>query len=244
LPDTTVIIVISCVLFLATTVGATIGFGTIVLSLPFLSLFVDIKQALPGIVILTTSGSITLAIINRRHTVWPQINRILLWVAIGFPFGNYCFHYLPTKVLNLILGIFVIGVALKGLWNIYYKRPNQPMHPIVRRVCLIFGGFMHGALSAGGPPIVAYVSSAIHDKNKFRATLFALWSIMSSVLLLTYVGSSSRSMNIVWLALYCLPGYAAGLWAGQYLHRIIPEKLFRKIVFMVLLLAGLSALFR
>lgn len=235
-----IIIAIAFILLVTTTVGATMGYGLGLIALPFCCFFLSVKMVVPLIGTLSGMASIYLAYKSRRDIDVAAYLRMLVWVAIGFPIGMLAFYGFDIEILNYFLGVFIIVVAIQGLWNSYHGISTRPWPNFFGRSVLIFGGLIHGAFVTGGPPIVAYAERELKNKNQFRATMLALWAVLNPVFILIYWLSPGRNISVLWLILFCLPSVIAGMYIGQHLHRKVPELLFRRIVFILLLLAGVS----
>jgi len=236
-------VIIVLILTVTSTVGATMGFGLAVLSLPFITLFADIKILVPMLGTIGTIASAYLSFRNRQHIQWRELRRIMMWCLFAFPLGLFAFHFLPMGKLNILFGIFIIVVSLEGLWDTYRIERREALNPLFGRFMLLVGGFIHGAFTTGGPAIVAYAEGSMRSKEQFRATLLCLWALMNPIFLAVYFISSSRQMAPVWMSICCLPAIVIGTFLGQRIHSRVSEKIFRRVVFAILLLGGISRLF-
>lgn len=225
-------------------VSVSLGFGANIIALPIASHFTDVKLVIPVLGLLGCCGSSIMSVKERRHIEWRELGRILLWAGIGFPVGFLGFTRLSGRWLDLLVGVVVTAVAIEGLWAHLTGRVFRSPHPAVGRALLLFGGMTHGAIVTGGPLIVGYAVHAIPDRRRFRATLFALWMTLNFVFSLSYLFGPNRRAEVVGTALVCVPFVLAGLWTGQKVYRRLPESWFRRAVLGLLLVAGISRLFR
>jgi uncharacterized membrane protein YfcA len=244
MPDALVIAGIAVVLFIGSSVAVTLGFGSNVVALPLATFFADVKLVIPVLALLGFSGATVVATRERRSIDWGELRRILLWAAIGFPFGFLGFSRLSGASLDMAVGVVVSCAAVHGLWMHVRRAEPRPPHPVLARALLFVGGLVHGAIVTGGPLVVAYAVHAIPEKRRFRATLFALWVALNALFNVLYWLGPERRIEVFWTALLCAPGLAVGLWTGQKVHHRLPESWFRLAVLCLLLFAGLSRLFR
>ncbi|MFO8058177.1 MAG: sulfite exporter TauE/SafE family protein, partial [bacterium] len=211
------------------------GFGAMVLALPLLSLLFPVKIILPVMVVVSFFQVGWFVITQWDRIQFKHAASILVLAAIGFPFGFAVFSYLPTKWLEIALGLFVIFVALWNLSGIETSRQlPQPAYYLLN----FAGGIVQGALASGGPLLVIYAARMIKDKSEFRATLSLVWVVLGAFLAASYTIAGVWKPAMAPLILLGLPAVAAGTAAGIYLHDRIPQKPFRLLVFTLLLMAG------
>lgn len=230
------------ILLVTTSVGAAIGFGMGVLALPFVCLFVEIKLTPPFLGLLGLCVSSYLAFKDRHFIDKGQFVKILGWCALGFPIGNWGYHALRIDYLNFLLGVFIVIVAIKALLQLCLGKELKPWSPTSGRTLLILGGIIHGAFTTGGPAVVAYAEREISDKTRFRATLLTLWATLNSVFLLVYFLRPGADYEVLRLAAFAGPSVIIGIIVGQKLHHALSDSLFKKFVFVLLLIGGLSRL--
>jgi len=242
MPDIGSILFVMAVMLFSSTISAATGFGAVVLALPLCSLVIDIKLAVP---LLSLSSMVTCALmLAREHHAIDRValRRIMLWVGVGFPLGNYGFHMFPMQYLEWMVGVFVTGVALHGLWRLRHSTDRRPWSRNTGRALLLGGGIMQGALSTGGPLVVTYAQQAIAGRGAFRATLYVVWLVFNAFFLTSYFISPSRRPEVLLLGVYCLPVLIGGMLLGQRLHRRASEGSFQVGVLVILLVSGLSLL--
>jgi hypothetical protein len=145
----------------------------------------------------------------------------------------------PTDVLKITLGAFVVVVAAANLSGVRIKAR-------IPRFCYyvlnLLGGIFQGALSAGGPLLVIYAGLTCPDKAAFRATLAVVWLTLDSILLITYLATGAFTepmLPLVGLGAACM---ALGTVLGTLVHERIPQKPFRILVYVLLLVSGLALL--
>jgi uncharacterized membrane protein YfcA len=231
------------VLLFAFSISTATGFGTVVLAIPLCSLVLDVKLVIPLLAVMSTINALLMVLREWREIDWRAFRRILLWVGITFPIGNYGFHVMPVPVLKLLLGTFVTGVAVHELWRLYRHQPRVRWNRNAGRLILVAGGLVQGAVAAGGPLVVTYAHNEIDDKRAFRATMFLVWAVFNFVFAAAYFITPGHNPAVVMLALCCLPVMPLGMWVGQKLHDAASETFFHLLVSTTLLLSGLSLLF-
>lgn len=219
------------------------GFGCTVLALPFITLLLGLKVAVPVLVIQGWLLAMLLVLESRKKIVWGEFARILVLVGIGFPFGIWGAKALPESVLKWVLAAFMVGVGTQGLVNQFKgAAPRGKMSPRTRLLASSFlplGGVIHGAFGSGGPLLVIYAARALTDKTLFRVTLCMVWTVLNAVMIGQWVMSSSLTPHIWKMTAFCLPFTLVGLVLGNHAHYRINEIMFRKMVYSVLIVSGI-----
>jgi uncharacterized membrane protein YfcA len=229
-----------CLVFvLAHLVQGVTGFGAVVLTLSVLAFLFPVKLLVPLLVVVSLVQVAWFAWVGRRHIHWGHARIILCLSLVGLPLGYLVYRFLPSGVLKIALGVFVVLVAGANLSGVRIKIG-------IPRFCYyllnLLGGFFQGALAAGGPLLIIYTARMIEDKAAFRATLSIVWIVLNSILCLVYVatgGFGERMLPLIGLGIACM---VLGTVLGMFVHARIPRKPFRILVFLLLLLSGLALL--
>lgn len=116
--------------------------------------------------------------------------------------------------------------------------PVRQIHWALRGVMLMGAGVIHGIFGSGGPMVVYVVSHDAPDKAEFRATLSALWIALNLVLVIDYVVTGLITPTTIRASALLVPPMLAGLAIGEWIHRRVNLKVFRVVVFGLLLAGG------
>jgi uncharacterized membrane protein YfcA len=233
------------------------GFGCTVLALPFCISLIGIKVAVPVLIVIGGLLALYIIIIDFKNIVWKEYIKIVSFVILGLPIGMWLFNILPDAILKKLLGVFMIVVAVRGLYLAFKSKSavecrEEAGHDAVSvglvaitslkkyllNFILFFGGIIHGAFGSGGPFIVIYATKALPDKSNFRATLCMLWVTLNSIMIFKNIKSGVMTTPVCELILWMLPFLAAGMILGNYTHKKINGNSFLKVVYVVLLLSG------
>jgi uncharacterized membrane protein YfcA len=237
----TILILVGVIALAAFTVEGAIGFGGTVITASIGAQLLPLDQLLPAFVPLNLVLSTTLVVRG-----WRSIDRRVLLVeiappvAIGTAIGLLLWHVPAVKVLSLVFGVFVVGLATLRL-----VRPGDAMLPAPLRIILLgLGGIAHGLFGTGGPLIVYVVRRRLADKAAFRATLSVLWLTLNTALLANFISLAKYSRESVPLAAAFAIALIPGLVIGERVHRALAPEKFERIVWIVLLVAGLALAIR
>jgi uncharacterized membrane protein YfcA len=236
---------IFCVIvLLANMVGATTGFGGSMITVTLAVHLYPIEFLVPIVVLLNLVISIYIVI--RHHSGIDGkllLKQILPFAAIGLPIGIILFNVVKSGSLKLALGAFVIcfsAFELVVLFRSGKEELRKPLSPVHSAFWLFTGGVMQGMYASGGPLVVYYAGRNIPDKRVFRSTLSALWLVLNTVLLITYLATGKLTSKAAWYFVVLLPFLAIGIAIGEWVHTALPERTFRILTFSILLLTGIS----
>lgn len=232
--------VVFCLTFiLANLVQGITGFGSVVLTISVLAFFFPVKLLVPVLVAVSLVPMIWFALVGRRNIHWGHVRTILLLALAGLPLGYLVYRYLPAGTLKIALGVFVVLVAAANLTGLRIKIRVPALFYYLLN---LLGGIFQGALAAGGPLLIIYAARSLDDKAAFRATLSMVWIVLNSILCVTYLatGGFSRSMlPALGVGMACM---LAGTVLGMLVHGRLPQKPFRILVFVLLLISGVALL--
>jgi uncharacterized membrane protein YfcA len=156
------------VVFLATLVRSTFGFGEALVAVPLLAFIIPVEIAVP----LATLLSITVAGLILLQD-WRKVHfRSAWWLVIptlfGIPLGLLVLTSVSAPIVKMALAIVII--AFSG----YCLSTRQRLHLPDDRLAWAFGfgaGVLGGAYGMNGPPLVVYGTLRGWTPQHFRATL-------------------------------------------------------------------------
>ena len=221
-------------------VEAMTGFGSIVISLSLGALLLPIPALLPVLVPLNIVMTGYLALKYRRHIDLPTLLRVVLpLMALGTLAGYALRPWLDEDLLKHLFGLLVVWFAARALWA-SLNAQHAPARPTWwTRLWTFVAGITHGLFASGGPLLVYALAGVDLDKARFRATLVVVWFTLNAALTLAFALDGSLGPALGHIALY-LPLLLLGVLAGERLHDRIDELRFRRVVYVVLLVAGLA----
>ncbi len=229
------------IVFLSFTIQAMTGFGSIIIAVTLGSLFFPIKEILPVLVIL--DFLLNSYILSRyfREIDWGILfKKILPAMSVGFVIGQIIFNTVGADSKRLF-GAVVTALAIFELYN-FYRKNEKPLSSISAILFLFAAGIIHGIYASSGPLVVYVVGKLGIDRTTFRSTLDALWVLMDILLILSYAFSGILTTATLIQTLYILPVIVVGLMLGEYLHHRVNERMFRGVIFYLLLFTGISIL--
>jgi uncharacterized membrane protein YfcA len=140
----------------------------------------DIKEAIPLIVLVAGTMNLVLLIQLWRHVRWEQVRPLLLGALPGIALGVLFLKGIDETTLRVSVGSVLI------LYVVYSLVGRQDARGIHERWAYVFGflaGGLGGAFGIVGPPLIAYVSLQPWDKHEIKALLQGVFFLAGGVII-------------------------------------------------------------
>ncbi len=226
------------VLFCAYVVRGMCGFGSGLIAIPLLSLFLPLTLAVPLVVVLDFLASAGHGISNRHAIAWREVGRLLPFGLMGVALGLSVFHLVDPLVLRRAMGAFVLLYALYSLWSPQVGKAS----PWWAAPAGIGGGSIGTLFGTGGPFYVTYLKARGLSKEAFRPTFATLFLLDASARIAGYVGTRIAEVGLLqWLAAG-VPLMMVAMYVGGHIHTRISAIAFGRAISALLVLSGIALL--
>jgi len=229
------------VFFLAGGVQGLTGFGGALVAIPLLSLFMDVKQAVPLAILNGLVVTTTLAFTLRRMLNWRRILPLLVGSVPGTLVGTIFLKQANPLVLSRLLGIILIAISLLNLF--FAPRPLNPPR-FWGYVAGFFSGAINATVGAGGPPAIIYTTLHSWHKDEIRATLTGFFVLNGYITASVHAGNGIITGETLRLFALTCSFVLAGTLAGSRISGRIPRATYLRAVYFVLAVLGLMLLYR
>lgn len=217
------------------------GFGSVLLSLPLLAFFLDVKTAIPVVALFGVALTIFLVIQLRQHWEWKKIYPLCLGAVPGAPLGVWFLTRTDAQLIQWIVGAVLLAYALYSLFL-------KPAFRATGRVWAYISGFvagcLGGAISAAGPPVIIYTSLQPWNKDQIKVTLQGFFLISGIVIVISQAMGGLVTESVLRYFLAALPPLLIGTWVGSLLYGRMKEKTYRKTLLIIMGLLGLLMLLK
>ncbi len=221
--------------------GAT-GFGSGLIAVPLLALFLPLQSVVPLVLLLDFTASIVVGGFSFRQVKWNEIGVLIPFSIVGVVLGTHLLLRLPTQPMLTALAAFVFVFALRSILGI---RGDKPVSRGWAPLASLTGGTVGGLFGTGGPPYVIYLTHRIHDKGALRATLSALFFVEGLTRIASFLAAGLLTSREGWLAFFmALPIVLGGLYLGGRLHVGLSPAQMTRLVGVLLLVSGISLLLK
>lgn len=233
---------VALIIVLAYTVFGLTGFGASITAMPLLVYFLPLRFAVPLMLIFDVCATVLLGLKNRRAVDRQELLRLIPFMLAGMLLGVTLLVTAPERALLFLLGCFVLAYA--G-WSLIFQRDTMTIATGWAAPLGTVGGIFTALFGTGGPIYVIYLAGRLHDKSALRATIGALIFVsgLSRLALFTTAGLYAQQ-NLLLLAAVLLPCAMLGLYLGGRLHRRLPVQRVVQAVWVILILGGISLIWR
>jgi uncharacterized protein len=232
--DPTVLEVCS-ILFLATVIRSTFGFGEALFAVPLLALVIPVKLAVPVAAVVSVTVALLILLQDWKHVHAQSAGRLVISTLFGIPLGLFV---LKTVAEPKVKGALAIIILLFALYSLVTRNPREFRDD---RFAWLFGfaaGLLGGAYSMNGPPLVVYGSLRRWSPVQFRATLQGYFLPSSAMVVIGYWATGLATTRVGRLYMWSLPGVIIAVFLGRLLNRRIHPAHFRAFLYVALALIG------
>jgi uncharacterized membrane protein YfcA len=242
----TTLLLLSPFVFLAFGAEAAIGFGATVIFITLASNFYPIAHLVP----ITVPFNIIIGsyICTRyRHAIdlGLILKRILPLMGGGICIGLVLYPILKGIDLKRLFGLLVTVYAARELYIALRppKSPHRRLSAFWSTFWFILAGITHATYATGGPMLVYVVGRLGLSKARFRATMLLVWFLFNTVLSIVFLFNGRMGAGTLKITAGLLPALALGIIFGEWIHDKVSEKIFRRLIFALLLFSGIALLF-
>lgn len=225
------------IIFIASVLQTSTGFGFSILATPFLLLLFQPAEAIQ--INLTLSLVISVALIAKvKQDVHIGIlKRFVVGSVVGLPIGMLLFLVLDIPKLKLGISLVILSITVLLVMNFRIKQTE-------RRDFIVGGmsGVLTTSIGMPGPPILLYFAGTNTQKAMLRSTTLAFYLVIYSLSIIIQVGFAGTT-TMTWIASgLALPLVFIGLYVGQLLFKRVSERHFQIGLYVILVFTGLYLL--
>lgn len=248
-PSLFAFILSAAIVAVAQVIYATVGFGVGMFSVALLALLLPDLSGVVGTLWLLTFVTEVWVLAHAWHHARVRLLLGLIPTTIlGLWLGTQILVSADVSGLKRALGGIVLAA---GIWFLYRdaKAPatvDNARHASGRnaRTWLsaptgLASGLLTGLFGTGGPPVIVFLKSYELEKSAFRATILWFFLLTGMVRGGMYLQAGVLAGDELRAALWLLPGSLAGAVLGSIVHHRISEKVFARVVSVLLVVLGM-----
>lgn len=218
------------------------GFGSGLISVPLLALFLPLTFVVPWVLLLDFTASVLIGGFNFGRVRWNEIGILIPLGFVGVALGTGLLVNLPQAPMLFALAVFVLVFALRSVFNVHGDKPASRLWAIPASLT---GGTVGALFGTGGPPYVIYLTHRIRNKGALRATLSALFFTEGLARIVSFTAAGLLLSARVWLAyLVALPLVLGALYVGGRAHVGLAPAQMTRLIGVLLLVSSLSLFFK
>ena len=258
------------ILFGANLIQAITGFAGTLLAMPPSMQLLGVDEAKSVLAVLDQLSCLLIVLTGFKHINWKEFGKMTVLMVIGMFAGMRIFEAFPIQQLLTLYGIMILCIALWKLFGqkLVQNRKDSRMGQgiqtempartqaqetgdsekksrlrTVGMLCVILAaGVIHGMFVSGGALLVIYASSALREKEEFRATMAMLWVTIGCYITGNQIQAGYFNSRVIFLCLAGLIPLFAGIWAGTKLVKRIKQETFLKLTYVLLIVSGVLAI--
>lgn len=236
------IVWISGVIGLAAAVQSLAGFGFALVAIALLPFFLDLSLAIPLVLIMCLLSSIGLWIYYRDSFRWQAIMPLVLSALVSIPIGLVGLHYVPEVIALKALGSFIVLYVAYDILRLIVPVLAMPKLESPGWAYFFGGisGFLTGAFTTGGPPLVMYAHSQEWSPEEFKGNLPGVYVVSLTFALAGHYFEGHLTPELWKIALSTVPMFAVGMGVGILLSKKVDAQSFKRLVLSLLCVIGLK----
>ena len=175
----------------------------------------------------------------------PSAKALMLGGVPGVLAGALLYRYTDADVLRILIGAISIGFVgfqlarSSGVLKIRDRGFSWPFGLGAGAVA----GFTSFVSHAGGPPAAMFLLSQGMDKTRYQATTVLAFWVINAMKAVPYGFLGVFTYETMKAGLFMAPFALLGCWAGIVAHRIMPERPFFIVTYVLLMGTGCKLIF-
>ena len=202
------------VILLGTFVQGLTGFGLALVSVPLLSLLLNVKVAVPLAGLFGWLITFPLVYRMRGHVQW----RVALLMVVGSLPGSWLgaslLKLMPARYILLAMGVVLVASSLHAL-----RKRGAVMAGTASGIFPVGAGFLSGTLGASvgepGPPAIAYTSMQPWTSDQVKASLLFFFMLQMVGAIIGFWGKGLLTTDVFTLFAWGVPSFLIGLVGGM-----------------------------
>jgi len=231
-----IILIAMGVILLAGFTHSFAGFGFSLVSVPLLIIFLSPKIVVPVLIIHSLFINLYLTYSCRKNIETRRVLPLFVFGLIGTIIGAKILLFMAAQSLKIFISITIAVIALAYLLGFNMKIKNEKLAygPVGT-----LSGILNGSISMSGPPLIFFFTNQGVKKHIFRANLLSYFLLLNIITIPVYLIDGLLTEEVLLYSAALLPGLVAGAFTGNKLSHLLPERIFRRIVLIVVMLSGI-----
>jgi uncharacterized membrane protein YfcA len=230
-----ILIYVCAVAFLAGLIQGFSGFGSVLLALPLLALFLDMRTVVPLVSLYGLFLTVVLFIQLRTSVRWDTVRVLVAGSLPGVPAGVFLLKVVQAFVIEGLAGVILIFFSLVRL---FLKSSGELTGKRWGVLFGFLGGCLGGAIGASGPPVIVYTAIQPWDKDAIKSTLQAFFLFSGILVVLFQAVSGLVTAPVLRFFAAGFPFLMAGTFTGSFFYGSVRTEGYQKILFVLLVLLG------
>ena len=212
-----------------------LGGSISLISVPLMTLVMPLSQALAIILPILIFSDMVAVYRFRKEFDLITLKLIVPFAGIGILIGSLTFSYFSEDILKFIVG--VMGFLFTAHYFIFKKNKDEKSKRNILKggLCSSIAGFTSFCVHAGGTPTSIYLLPLRLKKEIYVGTRVIFFTFVNLIKLPFYLHLSMLNLQTFKQSMILLPLAVFGIYIGYKILKIIDEKLFYNILYLMIL---------
>jgi uncharacterized protein len=225
------------VIFFATLIRSTFGFGEALIAVPLLAMRLPVTVAAPLAVLVSIVIAGVIVVQDWRHVQVRSATSLILASLPGIPLGLWLLAKGNEHTVKSLLGLLIIGFSIYSL-TVERTLHLREDHPGWLLACGFLSGVLGGAYGMNGPPLAIYGALRGWSPGHFRATLQGYFLPASCTGFIGYIALGLYGAAIARYFFLSLPVVAVAVLLGRSINQRLKGQNFFRFVYLGLIFVG------
>lgn len=229
------LILVSLIFLIAGFIQGLSGFGSALVAMPLLTIFLDAKIAVPLCILngllITSYLSLELKGSIEKEKIFPLFIGCLPGIYLGVTF----LKNMDSALIELLLGILIVFYSVYSM--VFHPRPRK-IHAAWSYLAGFGTGFIGSAFSAGGPPTIIYTTLTDWSRDHIKATLSGFFFISGVITAIVHAVKGLTNTLIIKYFFVTAFFVLLGTYTGSQFYNRINRQKYIQIILIVLVVLG------
>nr|WP_320144014.1 sulfite exporter TauE/SafE family protein [uncultured Cohaesibacter sp.] len=213
------IIVVSAIIALGGFTQGLTGFGLALVSVPLLSMAVDVKAAVPIAGIFGWLVTFPLVWKMRQHVKWKSGLILFIGSLPGSFLGADMLKRLPGEAILITMGTVLI---LSSLYSLFSRAPLfKKTSPAITLGTGFFSGALGASVGEPGPPVIAYTSMQPWSAHEVKSTLVFFFMLQMVGAIAGFWTKGLLDAYVLERVAYAFPAFVVGMSLGMFAYHLL-----------------------
>ncbi len=227
---------VSLIFFMAGFIQGLSGFGSALLAMPLLTIFIDVKVAVPLCILnsflITSYLSFKLKNYMEMKKILPLFAGSLPGIYLGISF----LKSMDADLLKVLLGLMIVSYCL---YMLIFRPTPRKIHSAWAYIAGFATGFIGSAFSAGGPPTIIYTTLTGWSKNHIKATLTGFFLIGNIIIIIGHAATGITNALVLKYMLISSGFVLLGVYMGSLVYDRTDTRSYLNIILITLTALGI-----
>ena len=215
-----------------------LGGSMTLISIPLMTVVMPLGQALAIVLPILILSDMVAVYRFRKNFDSETLKLLVPGAAIGIFIGSITFMYFSESLLKLIIGL--MGFLFAGHYFLFKTRNIISLKKSFLKggTCSIISGFTSFCVHAGGTPLSVYLLPLKMKKEVYIGTRIIFFTCVNLIKLPFYISLSIITLDSFIQSLLLFPLAVLGISIGYQILKIVEEKLFYNIIYILILVSS------